>query len=86
MMKAKKTYKRIKFTDNDRIKIVILSVTSETDLFVSGIEVNKYSDEIVPRGRYTERLRIIDKSIILDIQPMTMNLKYSELEINKMGR
>jgi hypothetical protein len=45
-------------------KSFYLRVTKETDRFLSGIEVNKESDDVVPRGKATERLRIIEKSEI----------------------
>jgi hypothetical protein len=59
-------YLRVTTTDG---KAVILRVTEETDLFISGTEVNRDGDEVVPRGtdsegrRYTERLHLIGKGL-----------------------
>ena len=56
------------------------------DLILQGIEVNKFLNEVVPRGRdpegrrFTERLRIIDKGTIAKRTELRENRKYGELE------
>ena len=55
-------YVAIRLRGADIDKGFYLRVTNETDRFLSGIEVNDKADEVMPRGKCTERLRVIDQS------------------------
>jgi|TARA_R110000751_G_scaffold116836_1_gene216945 hypothetical protein len=57
-------YVAIRLRGADIDKGFYLRVTNETDRFLSGIEVNDKADEVMPRGKCTERLRVIDQSEI----------------------
>jgi hypothetical protein len=69
-------YRKITLDDGTRF---ILRVTSESRLFVRGIEVNAEGDEVVPPGAH-QRLRIIDRGRITKTVEMRMNPKYATLE------
>lgn len=71
-------YERVTFTDGDKRRTVILEVTSESDLFVFGIEVDLFGDE-VRHGKVDLTRRFIDKTLITRRVPMTMSLKYAQL-------
>lgn len=45
----------------------------------SGVEVNKYSDEVTGKG-FDERRRIVQTDAVVRVTPMVMNLTYGELE------
>ncbi len=74
-------YLKITLDDGTRF---ILRVTSETKLFIRGIEVNAEGDEIVPPGAH-QRLRIVDRGRIAKTVPMRMNPKYATLEVVPRG-
>lgn len=69
-------YLKITLDDGTRF---ILRVTSESPIFVRGIEVNAEGDEVVPPGAH-QRLRIIDRGLIAKTVEMRMNPKYAALE------
>jgi hypothetical protein len=62
-----------------------LRVTSETDTMLAGIEVDQSDDEIAPRGRdgkgrrFTERLRILEKSAVISCTPQVVDRTYALL-------
>ena len=62
-----------------------LRVSSETDTLLTGIEVNQADDEIVPKGRngkgrrFTERLRILEKSAGISCTPQVVDRTYALL-------
>lgn len=60
-------------------RTVYIEVLSESARFITGYEINKYGDPIIPNGAPGGRLRIIEK-VIAKITPMKMNLHYCELE------
>jgi hypothetical protein len=60
-------------------KKFILRITRETPVLVSGIEVDKYGDEIVPTG-FHNRTRIVDRDAIKRAVEMRMNVVYAQLE------
>jgi len=58
---------------------MILQITAESDVFLSGVEIDKYGDEIVrPKADVTKH--IISKDLIVKRVPMVMNLTYGWLE------
>lgn len=68
-------YERVRFAGRS----VILRVTAESEHFMRGIEVNKFGDEVIPRGA-DERLHIIQKTVIKKRTALKMNNYYAELE------
>jgi hypothetical protein len=68
-------YERIRFNGNT----VILKISGESNEFLSGIQVNKYGDEVRSKG-YDEHLHLIDKTTITRRTSMKMNNHYAELE------
>lgn len=73
-----KLYAKVKFIDSNK-RPVILCLRAVTERFVSGIEVNKEGDEVVPKNA-DEKYHIIDKEAIKKMTPMKMNNTYAELE------
>lgn len=78
------SYERVRF---GRAQMVYLRDVKESVLAISGVEVNRYGDEVIPKGRntegqqYTDRLRFISKHLINGRQEMQMSKKCAELEV-----
>jgi hypothetical protein len=68
-------YERVRFNG----KTAILKVNGESEVFLSGLEVNKYGEEVRLKG-YDERIHLIDKLTITRRTPLQMNNYYAELE------
>jgi len=64
-------------------KRMILMNTREVEFLgqkcIAGTEVNRYGDEVAPRG-VDERRRIIQLSLITERTPLVMSKKYARLE------
>lgn len=60
-------------------KTVLLRDSREKNGILSGIEVNKFGDEISSKG-FDERLHVIQVEAITSMKTMVMSLKYGELE------
>lgn len=69
-------YLSITTTEGDKFTI---RVTRETSNGVSGIEVDRDGDEIVPDG-YHNRMRIVPREAIKKAVEMRMNLTYARIE------
>ncbi len=78
-MKAS-TYTQFKLKNK---KTVILKNPVKTGQFLTGIEVGREGDEIVPKG-HTDRRHIIDLTLVSSETSMTMNRKYATLEAEKI--
>jgi hypothetical protein len=69
----------------DRVRPLWLRVQDEDETFLTGIEVRKDGDEVIPRltdpegNRFTQRKRVIDKSTIRVRIPGEISLMYGEL-------
>ena len=77
-------YKQIIAKDastNKLIKVFLKNVKDDGK-FLSGIEVNKFGEEIIPKNA-TERLHIIDKTAIKKSKTFRTNPLYGELEEEK---
>lgn len=70
---------------DSRAKTVWLRVTSESDLFLSGVELRADGEEVFGRG-FDERQRIIDKSTIRARRPGCMDLFYGQLVVCERAR
>lgn len=70
-------YARITLTDG---KAFFIQVTSESDRFISGFEVDREGEEIRPGGLYDRRLRVIEKAATKSVSPYRMNNHYATLE------
>jgi hypothetical protein len=76
-------YERVSFTsETGTRRTVILRVTGDSALFISGIEVDKEGDA-VRHGAVDETRHLIDKTLILRRTPMTMNMTYAQLEVTR---
>ena len=60
-------------------KTLLLRDPRERNGVLSGIEVNKFGDEISSHG-FDERMHLIVIEAISSTKTMVMNLKYAELE------
>jgi hypothetical protein len=60
-------------------KTVLLRDSTEKNGFLSGVEVNKFGDEISSKG-FDERLHVIQIEAITSMKTMVMSLKYGELD------
>lgn len=58
---------------------VRLLVQKDTANWLVWLEVNKWGEEIVPKG-YDCRTHVIDRQAILRLTPLVMNNHYGELE------
>jgi hypothetical protein len=68
-------YERIRFNG----RTIILRDTTESELFLTGVEVDRTGMEVAPHG-IDERKHIIDLTVITKRTPLTMNNHYGELE------
>jgi len=69
-------YLKVTLDDGTRF---ILRVTSDSVLFIRGVEVNAEGDEVEPPGAH-RRLRIVDRGRVAKTVEMRMNPKYATLE------
>ena len=58
---------------------MILRNPRETSLFLSGVEVDKFNEEVAPRD-VDQRVHIIQLECIVWRKPLVQNPKYAELE------
>jgi hypothetical protein len=79
-------YERVHFARDSRPiggtrpqRPVLLEVTSESDKWLTGYEVNREGERIEPKGA-DERLHLIAKDTIARRDPLRMNFHYGELE------
>lgn len=76
------TYERVQFRDGDIIRSVFLRLTSDGARFVSGYEVDRQGEEIVPVG-FDRRLRMIAKDTVIRRVAYEMDKTYGELRKGK---
>ena len=72
-------YERVTYRpEGGRARSIFLHKPTVSDIFVTGIEVNREGDAIAGKG-FDERRHIIDKSLVLKRVPMVMDRIYGEL-------
>lgn len=71
-------YERVRFQDGGKPRAVFLRIVSETKRFVTGVEVDKYGEEIEPPG-HDQRIRMIDLDAVISRRIYVMDLHYGEL-------
>lgn len=71
-------YEKVRFVDGVRSRSVFLRVSKDGARFLVGTEVDKYGDDI-EGSDFTERTRMIQKSVIVSRRPYVIDLKYGEL-------
>lgn len=74
-------YIKVKFKEQPtgKTRSVFLGNVKETSKFIQGIEYSKAGDPVVPKG-YDERLRVIDRETIVDVEEYRMHKQYGDLE------
>jgi hypothetical protein len=73
-------YLYVKLNARHNTRAFFLRVESESDAFISGIEVDVDGDEVKPKGA-DERLRIIQPSELAFARPAVFNNTYAMLEV-----
>lgn len=77
----RESYERVTFYRSSGTRprsTVYLRDVSIADFTIGGTEVNRYGDDIVPKG-HDSRYHIISKDLIVKRTPMRMDLHYAEL-------
>lgn len=72
-------YEHVTFTAEGKTRRVKLRITRESDLFLSGYEVDADAEEITGKD-FERRLHLLDKTLITKRVPLRVNLKYGTLE------
>lgn len=70
-------YFRVDFRrmNGKRVKVLLKDINM-SEGWITGIEVNEEGDEVKPKGQATERLRMIQKALVIMVRELEVDKTY----------